>query len=205
MKLKNCFVYFWAFYKWQLLAAAVLLFISASFLSAACSQKECMLSVMLLDCYAEASPEDMAAEAMQALQLDDRKHTVEMQTGLMVDNTESGGYAMTSISRFLADIGSEKLDVCGMLEQTFLKYDNAATFLDLRTCFSDAELERFGDALLIAEDGRVIGLYADRLPRLQRNGCYASQDSRGVIGIIHNTKHPETAKQYLLYLARNAE
>lgn len=205
MNLKNSFAYFWSFYKWQLLAALVLLFIGASFLSAACSQKECMLSVMLLDCYAEASQEDMAAEAMQALQLDEAKHTVEMQNSLMLDNTEAGGYAMTSISRFLADIGSEKLDICGMLEQTFLKYDNAATFLDLRSCFSDAELERFGNALLITEDGRVIGLYADRLPRLQRDGCYASRDSRGVIGIIHNTKHLETAKQYLLYLAQNVE
>ncbi len=205
MKIKNRLEYFWDFYKWPFLAALVLLILGASFLAAALSQKECVLSVMLLDCYAEVSQEEMKADILQGLQLDEKKHAVEMQNNLMLDNTEAGGYAMTSISRFLADIGSEKLDVCGMLEQTFLKYDNAATFLDLRTCFSEQELESFANALLITADGRVIGLYADQLPRMQTDGCYDSRDARGVIGIVYNTKHPEMAKQYLLYLARITE
>lgn len=205
MKIKNSLVYFWSFYKWQILAAVVLIFLGASFLLSKISEKECALSVMLLDCHTDIPQEIMERDLLDALHLDSGKYTIEMQNRLMLDNTEAGGYAMTSISRFMADIGNEKLDVCGMLEQTFLKYDNAATFLDLRTCFSETELEGFGSALLITTDGRVIGLYADQLPRMQKDGCYDSRDARGVIGIVYNTKHLDMAKQYLLYLAQITE
>lgn len=205
MKIKNKLTYFWSFYKWQTLAALAFILLAASFLLCKISEKECVLSVMLLDCHTEVSQEKMEHDLLDALYLDGSKYTIEMQNRLMYDCAEAGGYAMTSISRFLADIGSEKLDVCGMLEQTFLKYDNAATFLDLRTCFSEQELESFGNALLYTADGRVIGLYADLLPCMQKDGCYDSQDTRGVIGIIYNTKHLEMAKLYLLHLAHTTE
>ena len=108
---------------------------------------------------------------------------------------------MTSLSRFLADVGSEKLDVCGMLEGSFREYDQSGAFLDLRTVFDDTQLEALSPGLVTAEDGRIIGLYAAGLPGLQKDGCYDDPADPGIVGIVYNTKHLETAKQYLLYLA----
>lgn len=108
---------------------------------------------------------------------------------------------MTSLSRFLADIGSEKLDVCGMLEDDFRKYDQSGSFLDLRECFGEEQLLALEEFLVTAKDGRVTGLLADALPGMQKDGCYDSPDTRGMIGIVYNTKRLEMAKRYLLYLA----
>lgn len=205
MKIKNSIEYFWNFYKWQLLCVFILLILGISFLVTALFQKECALSVMLLDCYTEVSSESMEKDILQVLQLDERKFAVEMQNNFMLENTEAGGYTMTSISRFLADIGSEKLDVCGMLENSFQEYDESGAFLDLRLCFDEVQLLCLQDALVIADDGRVIGLYANCLPGLQRDGCYDSPDDKGIIGIIYNTGNLENAKTYLMYLAGMTE
>lgn len=201
MKCKNNLAYFWFFYKWQLLAALVLLALGASFLTEAFRQKECVLSVMLLDCHAEVSQEEMEQEILLALKLDKEEYAVQMQSHLMLDNAEAGGYAMTSISRFLADIGSGKIDVCGMLEGDYRTYDRSGAFLDLRECLNEDQLRILSDALATGDDGRVIGLYADRLPGMLEAGCYDLPDERGIVGIVYNAEHLEQAVRYLLYLS----
>ncbi len=201
MKSANRLAYVWDFYKWQILGAAVVVVLGLFFLISSLFQKECALSVMLIDCGTEVSQQAMERELLQALQLDKRQYTVEMQNSLMFDNTEAGGYAMTSISRFLADIGSQKLDVCGMQESSFLEYSKAGTFLDLRECFTQEQLQTLSHAWVVAEDGSIIGLYADELPGMEKNGCYDSPDARGAVGIVYNTTRLDMAKAYLMYLA----
>lgn len=161
----------------------------------------CVLSVMLLDCHADVSQEQAGRELAAVMQLDERRECVLVQNELMISDTNAGTYAMTSLSRFLSDVGSETLDVCGMLEADFLKYDGSGTFLDLRGCLNERELKELEDCLFTAEDGRVTGLYADGLPGMQKDGCYDAPESRGVVGIIYNTRHLKAARAYLIYLA----
>lgn len=192
--------YFWSFYKWQILAAVVLAILGISLLCTALSKKECALSVMLIDCHTEVSQEQMEQELLQALGLDFDCYSVQVQNNLMFAETDSGSYAMTSLSRFLSDIGSEKLDVCAMTEQDYYKYEDSGTFLDLRNCFSEKELSALAEYTITAEGGRILGLWADLLPGMQKYGCYEN-GQRGIIGIVYNTKHVTAAKRYLLYLA----
>ena len=107
---------------------------------------------------------------------------------------------MTSLSRFLADIGSEKLDVCGMLEEDFIKYDNSQTWLDLST-FLDADMLSRLEGSFLEKDGRLIGIYADALPVLEAYDCYGIPEKRGVLGVIYNSPHKEAAEKYLQYVA----
>lgn len=192
--------YFWEFYRWQILAALIVTALAIYLFRAAWTKKECALSVMLLDSHGETSQEQMERELIQALQLNERQYTVSVQSDLMIADTQSGSYAMTSLSRLLADIGSEKLDVCGMLEEDFFKYEASGTFLDLREYMEVEELNAFGDGLVVMGDGRIVGIYADMLPQMQKNGCYDAENGRGVIGIVYNTKRPETAAAYLRWL-----
>lgn len=191
----------WETHKWLILAAAAVIWLVVSSLAASLTQKTCVLRILLLDSQGSLSQQDMESQVMAALGLDENKYCVEVQADLLYEQTQSGGYAMTSLSRFLADVGSEKLDVCGMLEPTFCKYAQSDAFLDLRGCFTPEELEPLDGALYITEDGRVVGIYTDRLPGIQAQGFYPQGSGRGIIGIIYNTTHLEQAKQYLLWLA----
>ena len=108
---------------------------------------------------------------------------------------------MTSLSKFMADIGSELLDVCGMLKEDFIKYDGSQTWMNLRECLTDKQMEELKDRLLITDDGRVIGILADDLPVLQAEECYTNKETEAAIGVIYNAPHKDEAVKYLLYLA----
>ena len=199
--IKNNLEYFWTYYKLPFAAVMIVVILVLYFLFTSLTAKDTALSVMLIDCHTEMSGEKMAEEYMEAADLDQKKYQVQIQNNLMFQGTDSGNYSMTSLSKFMADIGSELLDVCGMLKDDFVKYDGSETWMDLRECLTDEQLEAMKDELLTADDGRVIGIMADDLPVMQADGCYTNEETDAAIGIIYNTPHRDEAVKYLLYLA----
>lgn len=199
--IKNSLEYFWMHYKLPFLAGLVVVVLAVYFLVASLTAKDTVLSVMLIDCHTEMSGEKIAEEYMEATGLNQKKYQVQIQNNLMFQGTDSGNYSMTSLSKFMADIGSELLDVCGMLKEDFIKYDGSQIWMDLRECLSEEQSEKLKDRFLTADDGRVIGIMADKLPVLMADGCYTGTDTQAAVGIIYNTPHKEQAIKYLLYLA----
>ncbi len=199
--IKNNLEYFWMYYKLPFLAGVVVVVLAVYFLVASLTAKDTVLSVMLIDCHTEMSGEKIAEEYMEATGLNQKKYQVQIQNNLMFQGTDSGNYSMTSLSKFMADIGSELLDVCGMLKDDFIKYDGSDTWMDLRECLTDEQSKVLEDYFLMTDDGRAIGIMADELPILKADNCYTSTDTEAAVGIIYNTPHKEEAVKYLLYLA----
>ena len=189
------------YYKLPFLAGVVVVVLVVYFLVASLTAKDTVLSVMLIDCHTEMSGEKIAEEYMEATGLNQKKYQVQIQNNLMFQGTDSGNYSMTSLSKFMADIGSELLDVCGMLKDDFIKYDGSDTWMDLRECLTDEQSKVLEDYFLMTDDGRAIGIMADELPILKADNCYTSTDTEAAVGIIYNTPHKEEAVKYLLYLA----
>ena len=199
--IKNNLEYFWMYYKLPFIAGMIVVILALYFLITALTAKETVLSVMLIDCHTEMSGEEMAEEYMDTTGIDKKKYQVQIQNNLMFQGTDSGNYSMTSLSKFMADIGSELLDVCGMLKEDFITYDGAQTWMDLRECLTDEQMEELKDSLLTTDDGRVIGIMADDLPVIQADGCYTNVETDAAVGIIYNAPHKDEAVKYLLYLA----
>ena len=199
--IKNNLEYFWMYYKLPFVAGMIVAILLLYFLITTLTAKETALSVMLIDCHTEMSGEEMAEKYMDSAGLDKKKYQVQIQNNLMFQGTNSGNYSMTSLSKFMADIGSELLDVCGMLKEDFVKYDQSDTWTDLREYLTEEQTEILKDHLLITDDGRVIGILADDLPVIQTDGCYTNEETDAAIGIIYNAPHKDEAVKYLLYLA----
>lgn len=199
--MKNNLEYFWMYYKLPFLAGMIVVVLVLYFLITSLTAKDMVLSVMLIDAHTDVSSEKMAEEYMEASGLDTKKYQVQIQNNLMFQGTDSGSYSMTSLSKFMADIGSELLDVCGMTKDDFVKYDGSQTWMDLRDCLTDEQVTVLEDKLLTTDDGRAIGIMADDLPVLKADNCYTSTDTEAAVGIIYNTPHKEEAVKYLLYLA----
>lgn len=199
--IKNSLEYFWMYYKLPFAAVMVVVLLVLYFLFTSLTEKDTALSVMLIDAHTDVSAEKMSEEYMEASGLDPKKYQVQIQNNLMFQGTDSGSYTMSSLSKFMADIGSELLDVCGMTKDDFVKYDGSQTWMDLRECLTDEQMAEFEDKFLTTDDGRVIGILADDLPVMQADGCYTSADIEAAVGIIYNTQHKEEAVKYLLYLA----
>lgn len=199
--MKNNLEYFWMYYKLPFIAGMIVAILLLYFLITALTAKETALSVMLIDCHTEMSGDEMAEDYMDTTGIEKKKYQVQIQNNLMFQGTDSGSYSMTSLSKFMADIGSELLDVCGMLKDDFVKYDGSETWMDLRECLTDEQLEELKDKLLTADDGSVIGILADDLPVIQSDGCYVNEETDAAIGIVYNAPHKDEAVKYLLYLA----
>ena len=199
--IKNNLEYFWMYYKLLFMAGMIIVILILYFLITALTAKDTALSVMLIDCHTEMSGEELAEEYAKAADIDQKKYQIQIQNNLMFQGTDSGNYSMTSLSKFMADIGSELLDVCGMLKDDFIKYDGSDTWMDLRECLTDEQSKVLEDYFLMTDDGRAIGIMADELPVLKADNCYTSTDTEAAVGIIYNTPHKEEAVKYLLYLA----
>ena len=199
--IKNNLEYFWMYYKLPFIAGMIVVILALYFLITTLSAKETALSVMLIDCHTEMSGEEMAEKYMDSAGMDKKKYQVQIQNNLMFQGTDSGSYSMTSLSKFMADIGSELLDVCGMLKEDFIKYDGSQTWMDLRECLTDKQMGELKNRLLITDDGSVIGILADDLPVLLAEECYKNKETEAAIGVIYNAPHKDEAVKYLLYLA----
>ena len=199
--IKNNLEYFWMYYKLPFMAGMIIVILILYFLITALTAKDTALSVMLIDCHTEMSGEELAEEYAKAADIDQKKYQIQIQNNLMFQGTDSGNYSMTSLSKFMADIGSELLDVCGMLKDDFIKYDGSDTWMDLRECLTDEQSKVLEDYFLMTDDGRAIGIMADDLPVLQAEECYTNKETEAAIGIIYNAPHKDEAVKYLLYLA----
>ena len=187
-------------YRWPLLAGLLGVVLILFFAMKAVTAKEPVLRVMLIDCHADAAPEQMEEDFLSAAGLADGRQGADFVTDLLFEDAAGGNYAMTSLSRFLTDVGSKKLDVCGMPEESFLKYDDSETWLDLSELLDADTLSALEDSLVVKDD-RVIGIKADALPVLRAYGCYENAYPGGILGVVYNTPHRDVAGKYLLYAA----
>lgn len=190
--------YFWMYYKIPFFAALFVLAAAGYFLYMKAAEKEYALNAMLLDVHTDVAEDTLEEEFASCASIDMKKYDVLVATSLLLADGTSN-YAMACQSRFYGLVGAGELDVGMMLENNFVSFAGADAFLDLREIFSEEELTAF-PGLYRDGEGRVLGIYGDELAKIREIGGYADPDTRSIAGIIYNSGHMETAKQFLLYL-----
>ncbi len=190
--------YFWMYYKIPFFAALFVLAAAGYFLYMKAAEKEYALNAMLLDVHTDVAEDTLEEEFASCAGIDTKKYDVLVATSLLLADGTSN-YAMACQSRFYGLVGAGELDVGMMLENNFVSFAGADAFLDLREIFSEEELTAF-PGLYRDGEGRVLGIYGDELAKIREIGGYADPDTRSIAGIIYNSGHMETAKQFLLYL-----
>lgn len=192
--------YFWMYYKIPFLTILMGTIVITYFIYAKVTEKEYAFNAMLLDVHTDVQEEMLSKEFAEYAEIDTKKYEVLISTSLLFSDAASGNYAMSSLARFYSLIGTEELDACMMLEEDFIKYAEADSFLDLREIFTDEELGGFPE-LYTDGEGRILGIYGDELPKIKEIDGYSNPDTRCLAGIIYNTKHVEQGKKFLRYLS----
>ncbi len=191
--------YFWMYYKIPFLAILAGVVAVTSFIYAKVTEKEYAFNAMLLDIHTNVQEEMLEEEFTGYARIDTKKYEVLISTSLLFSDAASGNYAMSSLARFYSLIGTEELDACMMLEDDFIKYAEAGSFLDLWELFTEEELDAF-PGLYADEKGRILGIYGNELPKIKEIGGYSDADTRSMAGVIYNTRHVEQAKKFLEFL-----
>lgn len=196
---KDRLEYFWMYYKIPVILIAIGAVMAISFIHASFTQKPEALNVLLLDAHMSVSDDAAEDNFIDYEGIDTKENSVTINATQMLSDSTSASYQMGSLAKLYSEIGTEKLDVCSMLESDFSKYTGAGTFLDLRDLFTEEELNAF-PSLYRDEEGRVLGIYCDDMPKMEEFAGYSSENAEGVIGIIYNTEHLDMAKTFLQYL-----
>lgn len=191
--------YFWMYYKIPFLAILAGVVVVTCFIYAKVTEKEYAFNAMLLDIHTNVPEEMLAEEFADFAEIDTKKYEVLISTSLLFSDAASGNYAMSSLARFYSLIGTEELDACMMLEDDFIKYAGAGSFLDLREIYTEEELQEFPE-LYTDDAGQVLGIYGDDLPKIKEIEGYQDPDTRCLAGVIYNTRHVEHAKKFLEFM-----
>ena len=184
------------YYKLPFLAVLAAVLIATYWVSAAAGEKQSAFKALLLDSHAGTQEEILNQEFRNYAGIEDSRE-VSILTSFLLSDSSAGSYAMTSLSRFYVEVGNEELDVCGMLEADFKKYAKADCFMDLRRCLDEKMLDEL-EGCLYRRSGIPIGIYTEALPGLKNAECY--ENGEAILGIMYNSRHVETAAQYLEYL-----
>lgn len=188
--------YFWMYYKIPFLTVLAIVIVAAYFIHAKLAEKPYSLQALMYDIHTDVPEEELAQSFAEYAGIDTRKYDVYISTSLLLSDAASGNYALTSLSRFMAMIGTEDLDACMMTAEDFERYATVA-FLDLREMFSEEELAGFGKVYTDA-DGAVRGVYGSCLKKIGEIEGYEGKD--GVVGIIYNSTRKDMAAEFIRYL-----
>ena len=190
--------YFWTYYKIQFIIVLAIIIFAGCFVYTKLTEKEVVFQALMFDMHSDQTEEIMENEFADYADIDQTQYSVLIDKNLLLADAMSN-YAVSSQSKFYALIGTCDLDIGVMLENNFKNYAKADVFLDLREVFSEEELNSF-PALYTKTDGKVIGVYINEAPKIIKAGGYSSDNAVAVLGIIYNTKHQKTARQFIEYL-----
>lgn len=193
--------YFWMYYKIPFLIITGICAVVFYFGYAKLTEKEVGFQAILFDIHTDVTDAALEKEFAEYAGIDPKKEDVLISTSLLLSDAASD-YAMTSQAKFYSLIGIKELDVGMMYEENFRNYAKADAFLDLREVFTEEELEAFPD-LYLDESGKAIGIYGNGLPKIRELSGY--EENTAVIGIIYNSQHVETARDFLYYLSNEGE
>lgn len=183
------------YYKLPLFLTALVLLICVSVIHAKMTRKDAVLGVAAVNF--EAGPaltRKLSTDFLTEAGIDPGRSKINFAGKLVLTGKDEdvSGYAYASSLKIIAMIEAEQMDVAIMNEKAYRIF-LAGNYLQKLDRGITASLPK--DTAVLSEEGKAV---------ICRNGSGIFQDS-GIsgdlyIGIIANTRHPDTAASYLHYL-----
>ncbi|MDO4294323.1 MAG: hypothetical protein Q4C65_13995, partial [Eubacteriales bacterium] len=174
-----------------------------SFIYSVATQKETVMEAAFVNTYLgqDADTEVMASDFAQYSGLDTSRYQAVIDGSMMVSYDGSDQYSYANMQKLMAMVAAQTLDSV-ITDDAYLEQNlESGMFSDLSLYFTEEELAQYEDRLLykdLPEDGtdeeRPVAIDV-------RDSKYMLSDQVPAwFTIISNSKHPENAKQFLLFL-----
>ena len=148
--------YFWYYYKWLVIALAVVALVLAKAISTEINRKDVVLNGILVDGVATLETPAVLQEFYDTNGIDPEKEEIYLNTGLSLDSGIPS-VVSTTYQRIHAGIGAKDTDFLMGYEYVIQRFANDPSnmFCDLRTILSRERLAELEEALYYI-DGNVI-------------------------------------------------
>ena len=195
--------YVWDYYRFHILGIIVLVVIASSIIHHYATLKKSALDMLFLNAHSIDDEQTIYEDFLTAQGYDLDDYEVRATTTLSFA-LEEGSYQndYTATMTLSALFAAGDLDIFTAPHQIYNDFASVGYVADLRTIFTDEELEAFGDQIIyttLTETGfefpSAINLEGNRWfidNGYYEEGCY--------LAIAANTDNPELAKEFILYI-----
>lgn len=198
MSLRQKIEYFFMYYKVPVILSTALIAIVLSMFYSWSNRRDYGFSAFFFNASNTNSNEVFSREFAREQNIDTNQHIVSVDCGLQID-----GYSQLSIvstEKLSSAINAQTLDVCVMPEELFLTYAAEGAFGNLGDFLTENQLAAYKD-LVVYSGEEPCGIRINDFKRIQAAGLYDGEDAP-IYGIVYNTKHPDTCRDFLTFLEK---
>ena len=198
--------YLWDYWRWPALAVVVIVIFVVVLVRTMVTSKDPLFHVTLVDCVEDPGIESFVMDYADANEIPQDQVNVVTST---LGSSETGGGAMSQAGMaFYVKLQAGSEDIVVMPEDEFVEFAESGYFLDL----TDIVPDEWQELLVVVE--QIYDEYEDEQPepmacaiRLSELGLFTDSDytEDAVVAISYNPAHPDTAKDFLNDLLRNAK
>ena len=211
--------YIWDYYKWPIIISIVAIIALVTFIHGRLTAKEQVMTILAGNCYSlntEVDPETTLDGFLIRQGFDPKSQMIGVNTNVSYTEGSSNVYTLPTLTTL---IGAQELDVALTHGDLYDYMSLNGEFYPLDELFTAEELEKYKNVLVTGEYQQItynedgsegettlheyicgVKIPADNT-WLASTGLYPDTDV--VASVILNTKNPELAKAFLIYLLEN--
>ncbi len=191
MSAKGKLQYFWCYYKYHTLAAAFIIFFVVSILHNILSAKDYAFYGIMLNSI-NLDGDQMQASFGEYASLDLEEYECFIDTQSTLSYSSMTQYDMATAQKIIALCQTGDLDAVVFDSQVFNTYANNELFADLRTIYSDAELQKYQDQLYYVDYAEILRAKEDID---YENADLVSTEENGALTLDEILAEAETHRQ----------
>lgn len=174
--------YFWEYYKWYVIGGAAIIFLLIIFIRDMVNKKDWIFYGAFINSYAyEESSEAFLNDFVELAQLDTENYSVMFDTSYSINIGTYDEVTNSSAQKLLVNMTAAEMDFVIADETTFGQYATIDTFMDVRTIFTEEELEKYQDYFYYVDMAEV-----DRITEGNLSAAYDSYQ-----GVTYDHTKPE--------------
>ncbi|MCI5920306.1 MAG: transporter [Roseburia sp.] len=196
--------YIFDYYKWPILIGIVVLIILIKVIIHFVTYKEPVLNVTMVNCYQTAENTDTSSfdDFFEKEGFDAAKECIGFTNSLTWNPKSNDSMSVSSYESIALHITAGDEDVFFAPPDVFEALAPDGCMLDLRTLFSDEELDSYSDFLVYTTDSETqetypCGFALKNNPWITEHEYY---DDTCYLGILYTSKHKDTALDFVDYI-----
>lgn len=197
--------YHWQKYKLHIVITVLLAFFFGSVLRPVIHQKETVLSIACINAFPNVEDQVIIDALEKHMQLNTKTQQILLDSTYYIDNTSDSPYAANFSQKFASNALAGQFDVVLSDVTNFDYYGHQGFFRDLRTIFSEDELQMYKDRLYyldLPEDNLEqkvpIGIKINRSAKICKISCYPNHDA--YYGVMADSERLDAALHFLNYI-----
>lgn len=203
--LKGRLEYFFHYYKWYVLVAAIVIILAGSMIYDIATKKETILQAVYVNAFPNVESTEFMADFEKTIEINTNKEETSLIDDFYIDMDAYTYFDAQNIEKLLVLCAAGTVDVCVVDEGYLMHMAEGGYFMDLSTIFSAEQMTEYADRLVwydcpdnIAEGEEAIALEITDASKIVSTQSYPN--SKCYFTIIVNAPNAENALSFLDYL-----